>query len=539
MVGHSFDAAFNLRVAFQRVGHKNAERILRAFQRYAIPAVRIHHRCRNVHARRFVDGAARVDDKRIVRIYQLEIIIHLRRSWPRSNIAVDEHIAAAVFHRNIFSDGNARNLAVGGSLTTGNRQFVRAVHNRHVALNALGRVGALDDNCVERVARALQIHVFGTDNSNLWRLNARRSSVSLGNASACRSQRDILARRKRRIRRLRQVAAICDRDIPCHAPVDGDGQRVGVVHNADVSGNGRFLPLHFCSGFGVFHNNYDAVHDYVIELVVLVFQNQRFAVDGLDGIGGDGALVGLGDAAVLRFQRYRLIVRGHRAVQRQILLGGKRRVASGGDAACHRFLDNRSGTVLFFFPSHGKRAVAFCHELIFRIDGSENQRTVLDIGVVHAFDMSGIRRRDIHHSAVVQDADGIVRITHNAGIDNAGIGVRVELQCLSGVDVGLCDSRVGIAHQEALVAGEGNRVAREHGAQAEIRIVLYVFDIYALNIILVAGAGVSQFPGEGNRQGLIRRANAPLDAAPKKEIFPRDIRRIEVICRVINSLCGV
>ena len=310
--------------------------------------------------------------------------------------------------------------------------------------------------------------------------------------------------------------------VPGHVPVDRDGQRVGVVHNAHVACN-------VCSAA--------AVHRDAVEVVGLVFQNQGFSARGIDGIGGNRALIRLGDAAVCRLQRQIFfhalqILRGHRAVQRQIVRSGERCVSSGGDVAQYRFFHDRSGAVLFFFPSHVDGAGAFRNELVFRADVSKDQRAVLDVGVVHAFDIGGLRR-DVHRSAVVQDADCILPVilpvTHDAGCF-----VRDELQFLSGVDVGVGDLRIGAAHQEAIFAAQGNRVFREHGAQAE-NIVLHILDEHIL-----VGARLGQIPGKGYGQRLVRRADA-LFAAGDDQVLARDIGLVGSIVskRVGDALRGI
>ena len=236
---------------------------------------------------------------------------------------------------------------------------------------------------------------------------------------------------------------------------------------------------------------------------------------------GNSAFIRLGDAASFRRQSHRLALRVHCAVQGQIILGGECYIAAGGDNPLHR------GLVLFLFPSHSQGAFACGDELIFRGDVSENQGAIPYISVIHALDI-GRLRRDVHRGAVVQDTDGIVRVAHNTGSF-----VRVELQRLAYIDIGLGDFPVGIAHQEALVTGEGNNVLRVHRAQAEIIAILHVLDKHIL-----VGAGLCHIPGQGDVQRLGRSADALL-AAGENQVLARDVRPVGICKIIVDAQFGV
>ena len=403
-----------------------------------------------------------------------------------------------------------------------------------MALDGSVRVGALHGNGSKLVARSLQIHVFGADGSHLLRMDAR--GCILADACICRSQRHILPCSECRIRRLRQVAVrfqanvarsgkiplvgkrtvgaeVLDRDIPCHIPVDGNGQRTGIVLNANTAVNGRLLSL----------VSRDAVHSDVIELISCIFQQQGFAVEGLDRIGSNASLVCLGDVSANRFQRQRLfrilqITHCYRAVQRQTGCSGKRRVAAGLDRAFHCLFLNRTDTVLFFFPSHGQLIIAFRDKFTLGIDIPKHQGSAMD-----APDIRG-SRFDVHRSTVIQDADRIARFAHNAGRF-----VRIKHQRLAGLDVGFRNPRIGVAHLESLFACNGNRVSCEHGPQAEIIAIVHVFDED-----IFVGPGLCQIPGKGNGQRLAGSADALLPAGQSQVVGP-DIGSIYICC-VVDSL---
>ena len=425
------------------------------------------------------------------------------------------------------------NIAVDHGLD-GKVQLIRAVQYRNAALDGIVCTRALYRKDGELVARSHQRYIFRAGGSHLLRPDARR--CVLGNARICRSQRHILPCGEGRIRSLRQVTLRCqvnvvcsgeiplvgqctvssevfDRDIPCHIPVDRNGQRTGIVLNANTAVNGRLLSL----------VSRDAVHSDVIELISCIFQQQGFAVEGLDRIGSNASLVCLGDVSANRFQRQRLfrilqITHCYRAVQRQTGCSGKRRIAAGLDGTFHCLFLNRTDTVLFFFPSHGQLIITFRDEFTLGIDIPKHQGSVMD-----APDIRG-SRFDVHRGAVIQDADRIARFAHNAG----GL-VRIEHQLLAGLDVGFRNPRIGAAHLEALFACNGNRVSCEHGSQAEIIAIVHVFDED-----IFVGPGLCQIPGQGNGQRLILFADALLAAGQSQVVSP-DIGSIYIRC-IVDAL---
>ena len=205
-----------------------------------------------------------------------------------------------------------------------------------------------------------------------------------------------------------QSAEIFNRDIPCHIPFDSHSQRIGIILNAHIPGNSL-------AGLGL-----DAVHDDAIELIICFFQQQRFAVEGVNRIGSNCSLGRLSDVSIDSFQGQRplricLIARCYRTIQRQAVLGIKRYIAARVDGS-GRF-HNISSAVLFFFPSHGQGTVACCGELSGSIDRSKNQGSVLDAmrNTPHT-PYIGIMRCDVYRSAVIQYADRIGVLAHNAGI---------------------------------------------------------------------------------------------------------------------------
>ena len=151
----------------------------------------------------------------------------------------------------------------------------------------------------------------------------------------------------------------------------------------------------------------------------------------------------------------------------------------------------------------------------------------MDISIIRAPHI-GILRRNVNRSPVTQDTDGIIRLTHNAGN-----GVRKEFQFLSGIDVGVGNIRISIAHQETLFACDGNRVTRIHGAQAEEIIIVHIFNEHIL-----VGSRLCQITGQGNGQRLVRSANALL-AAGEDQIVARDIGLVGIIQRIVDSLFGI
>ena len=75
VIGHSLNTAVNLLAAIQGVSQEVPKHIVLAFHGHAFSAVSFHHRRVNFHARGFLNGAARMDDKGIVRFYHFGHII--------------------------------------------------------------------------------------------------------------------------------------------------------------------------------------------------------------------------------------------------------------------------------------------------------------------------------------------------------------------------------------------------------------------------------------------------------------------------------
>ena len=258
-------------------------------------------------------------------------------------------------------------------------------------------------------------------------------------------------------------------------------------------------------------------------MISCIFQQQGFAVEGLDRIGSNASLVCLGDVSANRFQRQRLfrilqITHCYRAVQRQTGCSGKCRVAAGLDRAIHRLFFNRTDAVLFFFPSYGQLIITFRDKFTLGIDIPKHQGSVMD-----APDIRG-SRFDVHRSTVIQDADRIARFAHNAGRF-----VRIKHQRLACLDVGFRNPRIGAAHLEALFACNGNRVSCEHGPQAEIIVIVHVFNEH-----IFVGPGLCQIPGQGNGQRLILFADALLAAGQSQVVSP-DIGSIYIRC-IVDAL---
>ena len=140
---------------------------------------------------------------------------------------------------------------------------------------------------------------------------------------------------------------IFNRDIPCHIPFDSHNQRIRIVNDTHISVNGL-------AGLGL-----NAVHSDAIELIICIFQQQRFAVEGVNRIGSNCSLGRLSDVSIDSFQgqyllRICLITRLHRTVQCQLVCGRKRYIAAGVNFAFHCRFHNVPGAVLFLFLSHGK-----------------------------------------------------------------------------------------------------------------------------------------------------------------------------------------
>ena len=416
-----------------------------------------------------------------------------------------------VFYRNIAFD---RGL-------DGKHQLFRAVQHRNAAVDGIILVRTLNCNSAELIVFSLQVHVFGAFYHNLWCYDTRCLFLSLGlgldDITRFRGQRYILICRKHCTCRLCHITFSCqvsaarggkisavgkhtvlkeifDRDIPCHIPIDSNGHRIGIVFDTHIPVNGRHL-----SGLG-----FEAVHDDVIELIFCVFQQQGFVAEGVDGIGGDSAFVRLGDASIegrqsQRFFRIGQISRLHQSVQRQIVIGSKRRITTGVDRPSHRRFHNRPNTVLFLFPSHGQRAIAYCDKFSHRLDVSQNQRAILDAqrNASHTAYI-GRFRRNVHRSTVIQDANWVIFLAHNTGSF-----VRFELQRLSGVNVRFGNILIGTAHLEALITFNGNRIFCVHGSQAENISIVHILDEHIL-----VGPCLYQIPVQGNGQRFARGADA-------------------------------
>ena len=562
IIGYSLDTAIDLIATIFSICQEYSKLILAAFQGYALATLGIHHRCINLDTYCLLNNTASFNGERIVFICKYisysKSIIRRRHFLPSGNIPVDVHISTSrqrniafeisrsivipclqcrkdfnaaigipVFNCNIarYNRLNEKFQIVCGSLDQ------NIARNRHISLRSLYR------NRLELIASSLQVHRLGAGSSYLCSLDA--CILSLLDICRCRGQFHILAcredgifclgqgslcaqgniARSSKVPLIGQTAILTEigyRDIPCHIPLDFDSQSSGIVLDADITGNIRlFLRI-----------GRRAIHRDAVEVVLSIFQKQGLAVEGLNLIGSDGAFVCLGDATVGRRQRQILfrdlgIPCGHCTVQCQIFCSGKRHIASGVNATCH------CGLVLFLFPSHGQGAFACRDELFFRVDSSEDQGAVPDICVIHALDI-GRLRRDVHRGAIVQDADCMSRITHNTSI-----GFGVELQCLSGVDVGLGDFPVGIAHQEALVAIQGNGIFGEHGSQTEIIVIVRVLDEH-----IFVGPDLCHIPGQVDCQGLVRRADALL-ATGEDQVLTLDVRPVGICEIIVDSQFGM
>ena len=213
---------------------------------------------------------------------------------------------------------------------------------------------------------------------------------------------------------------------------------------------------------------FDAVHGDGIELVTRIFQNQGFPTLYHDVIGNDFACVALGD---------------------------------------------------FPFALNGK--------IMLDMDIPEDQRSVLDIlsQAAHALDM-GEPRRDVHVGAVIQHADSVTGIAYDAGFR-----VRLELQRLSCIDVGIGNIRVCIAHLEALFTIQGNSIPSEHGSQTEEIITIHILDEH-----IFISTDLYQVTAQGNVQRLGRSSDA-LRTADENQIISRNIGLVAIKC-VIDSFFG-
>ena len=220
IVGRCLDTAVNRIVTRQFIGGETDKLIVRAFHGHAFSALRIHHRRLDFHARRFCDGAARVDGEGIVRPFQRPVI-KIQIAWhrlPGGDVAVDGHVAAGggefhvVLRRNLFvrlhtAVGFQRDVALGVIVIGvalgmklrndieralrfrvfhrdiaadrglhGKRQHIRAVLHRNAALDGRILGGTIHREDAERVARSLQIHRLCADGGDLLRRDARRIS---------------------------------------------------------------------------------------------------------------------------------------------------------------------------------------------------------------------------------------------------------------------------------------------------------------------------------------------------------------------------
>ena len=100
VAGYGLNAAVNLllRAAFQGICQEETKGIVLAIHGHAFSAVGLHHRRINFHARRFLDSAARMDDKSIIIfvIYDgssFTVVSQLRHFLPGCGyVAVDGYI---------------------------------------------------------------------------------------------------------------------------------------------------------------------------------------------------------------------------------------------------------------------------------------------------------------------------------------------------------------------------------------------------------------------------------------------------------------
>ena len=166
-------------------------------------------------------------------------------------------------------------------------------------------------------------------------------------------------------------------------------------------------------------------------------------------------------------------------------------------------------------------------KIMLDIDIPEDQRSVLDIlsQAAHALDMGG-SRRDVHVGAVIQDADSVTRIAHDAGFR-----ICLELQLLSCIDVGIGNIRVCVAHLEALFTIQGNSIPSKHGSQTEKIIIFHI-----PNKHVFIGTGLYQITAQGNVQRLCRSSDA-LHTADEDQVVARDIGLVAIKC-VVDSFFG-
>ena len=94
---HGFDAAIDYRIVAQSVGQEELKGIVLAFHGHAFSAVCFHHRRSNLHAFRFLDSAARMDDKGIIRFlyFGYPIIVQIfkfRFLRPGGDVAANGYV---------------------------------------------------------------------------------------------------------------------------------------------------------------------------------------------------------------------------------------------------------------------------------------------------------------------------------------------------------------------------------------------------------------------------------------------------------------
>ena len=235
-------------------------------------------------------------------------------------------------------------------------------------------------------------------------------------------------------------------------------------------------------------------------MIILVFQQQGFSVEGIDRFGSDDTLVRLDNISIEGRQRQFLpifqIFRSYRAVQRQIIHGAKRHIAAGQDGAFHLLFYNISGTVLFLFTAHRQRAVADSSEFFHGIDGSKKQGSVLYAlgNTSHAPDI-GRPRCNVYRSSVIQNTNSMICIAHNTIRC-----IRCKHQIFSCVDVGFSNVliRLVLTHQKAHFALQGNRIPCIHGSQFEYCVLLHV-----LNVYIFGRSCLCQSPSQGNCQRFV------------------------------------
>ena len=138
--------------------------------------------------------------------------------------------------------------------------------------------------------------------------------------------------------------------------------------------------------------------------------------------------------------------------------------------------------------------------------------------------------RNIHSCPVIQNADSIILLT-----DNASGRIRIEFQLLSGIDVRISNIAACTAHQETFFTMQRKRIASIHSTQSQELIIIHVAN---KDIFVSAYLGkFSLFPGKGNSQGLISRADT-LFSTSQGQILTDDIGSISRL-RIIDTLVGM